>query len=202
MTLLFPRIAMHVIAIALPEAGLVALQQFNGFEPLRALPCVEPGNNQACRAAVVETQRLSIVRDRNKRVFSQEIRQWNVGRKSSVMAVRENESRLWTRAACQRDNITRLYPFPQVPQTAPAGDAVKIRKHAHAGQLREFTPVPFRHVANHAVNFELPRIEIDAGRAAGVEHRPFFRARLSGWNPLRPTGVGTDDRPRRRVNGG
>src|SRR5262249_56923914 len=50
--LLFPRVAVVVVAVALPEAGAVFLQQLNPAHPLGALPEVEMRDEQPCGSAV------------------------------------------------------------------------------------------------------------------------------------------------------
>ena len=51
--LLFERIAVDVVAVLFPEAGQLAVQEFDGAHPLHALPGVEMRHHQAQRVAVV-----------------------------------------------------------------------------------------------------------------------------------------------------
>src|SRR5919201_1781907 len=51
--LLRPRVGVHVVAVLLPEAGRVDVEELEGAEPLARLPEVEPGQHQPQRAAVV-----------------------------------------------------------------------------------------------------------------------------------------------------
>src|SRR4051794_5409631 len=58
--LLPPRVAQVVVAVLLPEAGLVAGHQRELGDPLRALPEVEVRDEQPDRAAVLDGQRLAV----------------------------------------------------------------------------------------------------------------------------------------------
>src|SRR5687768_7675283 len=55
--LLAPRVTAVVVAVLLPEAGLVAGEQRQLADPLRALPEVEVRDEQAHGAAVLDGQR-------------------------------------------------------------------------------------------------------------------------------------------------
>src|SRR2546430_17476079 len=59
--LLFPWVAVVVVAVGLPEPGLVVQAKFDPAHPLRALPEVEMGDEQPCRSAVLRLQRLVVV---------------------------------------------------------------------------------------------------------------------------------------------
>src|SRR5690348_11050905 len=59
--LLAPGVAAVVVAVLLPEAGLVAGQQGELGDPLRALPEVQVRYEQPHRAAVLDRQRAAVV---------------------------------------------------------------------------------------------------------------------------------------------
>src|SRR5262245_46411882 len=59
--LLFPRVAVHVVAVGLPEAGLVVVAQLEPAHPLGALPEVEVRNEQPRGPAVLRFERLIAV---------------------------------------------------------------------------------------------------------------------------------------------
>src|SRR5437868_12116549 len=77
--LLVPRISPHVVAVALPEAGAVAVGEFEAAEPLGAFPEVEVGDDETERAAVVGGQRLAVVVGSQEDVVAVEVRQRQVG---------------------------------------------------------------------------------------------------------------------------
>src|SRR5262245_31252889 len=58
-SLLSPRIAAVVIAADFPIAGLVLGQEFDGLQPLRALPEIEMRHDEAHRAAMLDVERLA-----------------------------------------------------------------------------------------------------------------------------------------------
>jgi hypothetical protein len=61
---------------------------------------------------------------------------------------------------------------------------MKIGENAYTRQLVELTPVPLDQMVHHAVDLESPCIEIDSGRPARVQNRPFLCSRLTRRNPL------------------
>src|SRR5688572_4225653 len=60
-TLLQPGVAVHVVAIHLPEAGAVGGDQLHASHPLGRLPEVEIGDHPARRAAVLDIEWLPLV---------------------------------------------------------------------------------------------------------------------------------------------
>src|SRR3954468_17423146 len=58
--LLSPRIAVVVVAVVLPEAGLVVLEELQSAHPLGALPEVQVRNEQARGTAVLGLEGLAI----------------------------------------------------------------------------------------------------------------------------------------------
>src|ERR1700730_6377315 len=55
-----PRVAAHVIAVLLPETGLVAVHELEPAHPLGALPEVQVGHEQTQRPTVFRADRLAI----------------------------------------------------------------------------------------------------------------------------------------------
>src|SRR3954454_21473413 len=62
--LLQPRVAAKVVAVRLPEAGLVLVPELEAAHPLGALPEVEVRDEQPCRAAVLRVEWLDDVAER------------------------------------------------------------------------------------------------------------------------------------------
>src|SRR3954471_1793410 len=58
--LFLPRVAAVVVAVALPEPGLVVVEQTQPGDPLGALPEVQVRHQQPGRAAVLGGQRLPV----------------------------------------------------------------------------------------------------------------------------------------------
>src|SRR5579864_1606992 len=63
--LFLPWIAVHVVAVALPETGLIVIQKFDACYPLRALPGVELRHDQSRGTAVLGGNRLAVVQERD-----------------------------------------------------------------------------------------------------------------------------------------
>ena len=58
-----PRVAVEVVAIRLPEAGLVVVEELETAHPFRALPEVEVRDEKPGRPAVLGVQRLAVERE-------------------------------------------------------------------------------------------------------------------------------------------
>src|SRR6266516_6416595 len=67
--LFFPVVRFVVVPVALPEAGLVAVQELEASEPLRALPEVARRDDQAQRPAVLGLERFAVGFIREKSVL-------------------------------------------------------------------------------------------------------------------------------------
>src|SRR6476660_6331728 len=77
--LLFPRVSFVVVAVALPEAELVVVEELEPADPLAALPEVLLRDQEAKRIAVLELERLAAERVREQHVVIVEDRQRDVG---------------------------------------------------------------------------------------------------------------------------
>src|SRR5207253_10424924 len=78
--LLFPRVAVVVVAVGLPEARLVVAAQLQPTHPFGALPEVQVGDNETRGAAVLGRQRLALVLVSDPGLASAEILQRQVRR--------------------------------------------------------------------------------------------------------------------------
>src|SRR5437867_4154252 len=67
--LFLPRIGVVVVAVALPETGLVDGRELDSAQPLGALPEVLAGYDQAERPAVLSRERLPVGVGREQRVL-------------------------------------------------------------------------------------------------------------------------------------
>src|SRR5207247_8858887 len=82
--LLSPWIAIVVVAVGLPEAGLVLLTQLEPAHPFRALPEVQVRDEQACGSAVLGLERLAVVGEGDPRLAAGHVLHWQVGRVPAV----------------------------------------------------------------------------------------------------------------------
>src|SRR3954471_17351155 len=82
--LLFPRVAVVVVAVGLPEAGLVVVAKLKAADPLRALPEVQMRDQQPRRAAVLGLKRLTAVLVGDPRPATDQVLERQVGRIAAV----------------------------------------------------------------------------------------------------------------------
>jgi len=59
--LLFPRIAVHVVAVPFPVSRFILRQKLEAADPLGTLPAVELRDHQAQRTAMLRLERRAIV---------------------------------------------------------------------------------------------------------------------------------------------
>src|SRR6201999_299483 len=78
--LLLPRVAVVVVAVGLPEAGLVVVHDPQATDPLGALPEVEVGDEEPGRAAVLARQRRALVLGDDPGTAAGQVLQREVGR--------------------------------------------------------------------------------------------------------------------------
>src|SRR6202040_383458 len=81
--LLLPWISVDVVAVRLPEAGLVGHRQPHAPHPFGALLEIEVRNEQARRAAVLRLERLAVVCERDPGLAHRQVLEWEIGRVAS-----------------------------------------------------------------------------------------------------------------------
>src|SRR5207253_7151758 len=87
-----PRVGVVVVAVALPESGLVDRRQLDPAQPLGALPEVLAGDHEPQREPVLHRQRLAVRVRREERVRILEERERDV-RGEARLGVRDHEPR-------------------------------------------------------------------------------------------------------------
>src|SRR5438309_1875090 len=139
-SLLIPRIAVHVVAAQLPEAGLVALRELKTVHPLRRFPEVEMRHEQARRPPVLALQRLAFVLERDHRLPRCEVGERHVGG-VSVVAMCEYE-----RSGCAKASVGEYvvngHALPGGVELRPRGHAVDISRHPGSWERVELRPAP------------------------------------------------------------
>ncbi len=70
---------------------------------------------------------------------------------------------------------------------------MEIGEDADAGEREEFGPGPLDGLSHMTKDAEFPAVEVDGGRAAGVEHRPLLCSGLSGGQAVLTERVRADD---------
>src|SRR5271169_944386 len=122
--LLFPRIAVGVIAVAFPEAEAVVVEQHETSDPLDAFPCVELRDDEAQRAAVLASKRLAVMLEGEENIWLQQIFERHVGR---VTLLGKNGSKM--RAGLWLDQLHHIreqHTFPVIVEAAPARNAMEV----------------------------------------------------------------------------
>src|SRR6185437_4254244 len=136
--LFLPRVSVHVVAIGLPEAGLVAVEQVKAAHPFSALPEVQMRHEQPHRAAMLGRQRLAVVAERQPRLAAGHVRDRQVG---GVPAVAEGQHVLRVGAYLFEQGLDR-HCLPAGVQLGPAGDTVDVSGHLLDRQLLQLGPGP------------------------------------------------------------
>src|SRR5918992_337829 len=117
--LLFPGVAVVVVAVGLPEARLVVVAQLESANPLGALPEVEMRNEQPRRSAVLGLERLAAVLIRDPRPAADQILERQVGR---VVAVAPRRDVAGVGLDAREQRVDR-HPGPGGVELGPLGDA-------------------------------------------------------------------------------
>src|SRR4051812_38488488 len=115
--LLLPRITIGMIAVALPEAEAVVIQELEPADPLHAFPSIKVRNNQAQRSAMFGGEWFAIVVKGKEHVGPEQIRQWDVG---GIVLIAKHEGELRLRLRDDQFEDVRVQDaFPGIVQPAP-----------------------------------------------------------------------------------
>ena len=119
-----------VVAVLLPEAGLVLVAQLEPAHPLGALPEVEVRHEQPRRAAVLGLERLAVVGEGDPRLAAGQVLERQVRR---VAAVAEREHVLGVVLDRLEQRVDRD-AFPDRVELRPLRDAVDVARDLLARQ--------------------------------------------------------------------
>src|SRR5215472_12100210 len=168
-SLLTPRIAVHVVPAQLPEAGLVPLRELKPVHPLRRLPEVEMWHEYARRPPVVARQRLAFVLERDHRLSRREVRKWHVGG-VSVVAMCERKRCGCAKASVGEDFVDG-YALPRGVELRPRGHAVDVSRHPGSWKRVKLRPFPRFDRMRSDLQRESPVRGLDSRRGAGRKYR-------------------------------
>ncbi len=177
-TLLFPEIGVVVVAVALPEAGLVDRRELDPPQPLGALPEVPRRDEEPHGPAVLRSERRSVGLVDDERVLVLERRERDV-RGEAVLGVGDREARARLRVAELRE-LAPVDAFEVRVEAAPARHAVDVGGDLRRRQLLELLEAQGQRLLHLAGHLEGPGGEIDVRDLAGVEHRPLVGVVLPG----------------------
>lgn len=93
------------------------------------------GDHKTNRTAMLEANRFSIVKGRDEGIVGEEFIEWDVGCPAVVVAISESVFTLRLESARQRYDVACGDTFPDVTETRPPRNAMKIRKNPHGWKL-------------------------------------------------------------------
>src|SRR5690349_1525231 len=122
--LFLPVVGFVVVAVALPETGLVDGEQLEPAQPLGALPEVARRDDEPQRPPVLGFERLAVGRPGDQRLVVLERLERNV-RGEPLLRVGDDEPRARLRAGELRE-LAPVHASEARVEAAPAGDAVDV----------------------------------------------------------------------------
>ena len=170
-TLLFPGIAIGVIAVPFPEAEAIVIEEHETADPLHTFPGVKVRDNKTERATVIGRKGFAIVFESEEHVRTLKVFQWDVG---GVTCFGENESEFG--AGFQRDafeNFGEEDTLPAIVKAAPAGDTVEIAGDFRLREGTKVVPGKAQRCFHQAGDLEIPFGGIEMRDAASMQHWPF-----------------------------
>jgi hypothetical protein len=165
-----------VVAVGLPEAGLVIERQREAAHPLRALPEVQMRDQEPRRAAVLGVQRLAIVLVDDPGLALGDVLERKVGR---VAAVAPSRDVLGRRIDVFEQRVHRDAP-PAGVQLRPLRHAVDVDGRRLLGQGEKLVPRPGSSAVHRAVDREGPLFKRRVRRRACRQDREVARQVLAG----------------------
>src|SRR5918993_1335920 len=168
--LLPPGVAEVVVAVLLPEPGLVARHQGELADPLRALPEVEVRDQQPDGTTVLDGQRLPVELPDHPRLAAGDVLERQVGRVAGLRR-RHDEVRLGGPPGGLQEGVD-ADPREVGVELRPGRDAVDVTAVLRRRQPVRLVPRPGGRVLDHAVDGDAPRLRGDPRRGLGRQHRP------------------------------
>ena len=114
-----------MIAVALPEAGLIGIEDREPTNPFHGLPEVEMGNHQTQREAVLQIQRFAVKGVREEVALPEEVVDRKV-RREPVLRPQRARAYAFDDAVQQLPQRANRDPFPSGVEFRPLRDAVNV----------------------------------------------------------------------------
>jgi hypothetical protein len=176
--LFFEWVAVHVVAVLLPETGLVVVQEFEAADPLHAFPGIEVGEDQSNRVAVIGRQRFAVVFQGEQSRGTHQIRERDVG--SVALLGLDHDVRGAGPDTDALHQFGERHAFPAHVEAAPAGDAMHVRCNFSHGQMRKFVPGETQRLFDQSGYTKIPGFGIEARDGADVKDGPLQGEGLVG----------------------
>ena len=195
--LLPPRVAVVVVAVGLPEAGLVGARvSVQPAHPLGALPEVQVRDEQPRRAAVLGLERLAVVARRRptpcRRSGPRAGGWWCSRRRTHAVTYSASVS-------TPSSSVSTETPVQLVSSFDHLVTQWMSTVNVSAGSARELLPGPRHRLVDRAVDRERPLVQRRVRRRAGGQHREVVdgtgragpgRDRRRGGAPRKPREMG------------
>src|SRR5688500_12039754 len=158
-SLFAPWITAIVVAELLPETWLVTVQELESAHPLRALPEVEMGDEQAPRSTMLRRQRRAVVSESDPRLPARDVGKRQV-RGVATVAESEHEIPLAQTpgARCVEQGVDR-HAFPSRVELRPLRDTVDVDRRHVMGKRLQLIPRPSNRPSGCVANDEVPARE-------------------------------------------
>src|SRR6266849_6696364 len=131
-----PWVPVIVVAVHLPETGLILVHQSKAADPLRALPEVEMRDEHARRAAMLGMEGLAVELERDPGFAAGHVFERKVG---CVAAIREFDYVFGRRVDTLEERV-HGHASPASVELRPFRDAVNVFGHMLGRQLAELIP--------------------------------------------------------------
>src|SRR6516225_3341630 len=184
--LFLPWVSVVVVAVCLPEAGLVGRLEPEAPYPLGALPEVVLRDEHARGAAVLGRERLTSVGEDHPGLAARDVLERQVGR---VAAVRV----LGHELGCSLDPFEERVDRDASPdgvELRPLGHAVDVADDLLARQGTELLPGPAARLVQLAEDGKVPQLECRVRRRSGGEDGEVRSHILAGWDTREIDGRG------------
>src|SRR3990172_4503067 len=180
--LLLERVAVHVVSVALPEAGRVVVEQVETADPLHGLPEVEVGHHQPQRPSVIAFELLPAEAPGEQVLLASEVGKRQIGRET-MLGTDQHVRRRWLRTS-QVEHGADGHTLPLGVELAPLRDAVDVGDDPLRLQGPEFVKGPALRMFDETADREVPSRGVDRRDHPGVEHRKAIGVVLAGWQAI------------------
>src|SRR5215472_70012 len=176
--LFLPWVSVVVVAVCLPEAGLVGRLEPEAPYPLGALPEVVVRDEHARGAAVLGLERLTVVSEDHPGLAARDVLERQVGR---VAAVRVLGHELGCRLDPFEERVDRD-ASPDGVELRPLGHAVYVAGDLLARQGAELLPGPAVRLVQLADDRKVPQLQRRVRRRPGGQDGEVRSHILAGWD--------------------